>query len=151
VAAFFYVEDETVLLPTLPADASTLRGRAPVTSTRRSPRHLPGQVRLTARRLGAIRLISVDRRGSPTRAAAEVGDSRPGDQRRYGLLPPQAPLSTDEAALAAYNAGQANVDEWVADGREEIPFPETREFVENVLEAQEVYERAYADELGLNP
>jgi soluble lytic murein transglycosylase len=53
-------------------------------------------------------------------------------------------------ALAAYNAGQANVDEWVAEGREEIPFPETREFVENVLEAQEVYERAYADELDLD-
>ena len=53
-------------------------------------------------------------------------------------------------ALAAYNAGQANVDEWVAEDREEIPFPETREFVENVLEAQEVYERAYADELGLD-
>ena len=53
-------------------------------------------------------------------------------------------------ALAAYNAGLANVFEWVADGREDIPFPETREFVENVLEAREVYERAYADELGLD-
>jgi soluble lytic murein transglycosylase-like protein len=53
-------------------------------------------------------------------------------------------------ALAAYNAGQANVDEWIAEGREEIPFPETREFVENVLEARDVYARAYADELGLD-
>ena len=56
----------------------------------------------------------------------------------------------ERLALAAYNAGQANVDEWVADGREEIPFPETREFVENVLEARELYARAYADELGLD-
>jgi soluble lytic murein transglycosylase len=56
----------------------------------------------------------------------------------------------ERLALAAYNAGQANVDEWIAEGREEIPFPETREFVENVLEARELYARAYADELGLN-
>jgi soluble lytic murein transglycosylase len=52
-------------------------------------------------------------------------------------------------ALAAYNAGQANVDGWIAAGEEEIPFPETREFVDNVLEAREIYARAYADELGL--
>jgi soluble lytic murein transglycosylase len=52
-------------------------------------------------------------------------------------------------ALAAYNAGQANVDQWIAEGEEEIPFPETREFVDNVLEARDVYARAYADELGL--
>ena len=56
----------------------------------------------------------------------------------------------ERLALAAYNAGQANVDEWIADGREEIPFPETREFVENVLDARELYARAYADELGLD-
>jgi soluble lytic murein transglycosylase len=56
----------------------------------------------------------------------------------------------ERLALAAYNAGQANVDGWIADGREEIPFPETREFVDNVLEARDVYARAYADELGLD-
>ncbi len=55
----------------------------------------------------------------------------------------------ERLALAAYNAGQANVDEWIDEGREEIPFPETREFVENVLEARDLYARAYADELGL--
>jgi peptidoglycan lytic transglycosylase len=55
----------------------------------------------------------------------------------------------ERLALAAYNAGQANVDEWIASGEEEIPFPETREFVDNVLEAREIYARAYADELGL--
>ena len=56
----------------------------------------------------------------------------------------------ERLALAAYNAGQANVDAWIAEGREEIPFPETREFVENVLEARELYARAYADELALD-
>jgi len=55
----------------------------------------------------------------------------------------------ERLALAAYNAGQANVDEWVAEGGE-IRFPETREYVEGVLEARDVYARAYRDELGLD-
>src|SRR6185312_7336746 len=41
-------------------------------------------------------------------------------------------------ALAAYNAGQANVDAWRAEGRG-IVFPETREYVDSVLETREVY------------
>jgi soluble lytic murein transglycosylase len=56
----------------------------------------------------------------------------------------------ERLALAAYNAGQANVDRWIAAREEEIPFPETREFVDNVLEARDIYARAYADELGLD-
>ena len=55
----------------------------------------------------------------------------------------------ERLALAAYNAGQTNVDEWIAAGGE-IEFPETREYVEDVLHAREVYARAYADELGLD-
>jgi soluble lytic murein transglycosylase len=50
-------------------------------------------------------------------------------------------------ALAAYNAGQANVDRWQAEGQE-IRFAETREYVEEVLELRDIYARAYADELG---
>ncbi|HTQ68422.1 MAG TPA: lytic transglycosylase domain-containing protein [Solirubrobacteraceae bacterium] len=60
-------------------------------------------------------------------------------------------------ALAAYNGGLANVDRWVAhadaDGRrlsiEEIPFPETREYVRRVLDAEHVYRSDYAHELGI--
>ena len=52
-------------------------------------------------------------------------------------------------ALAAYNAGQANVDRWIVAGGG-IRFAETREYVEDVLEAREIYARAYADELGLD-
>jgi peptidoglycan lytic transglycosylase len=51
-------------------------------------------------------------------------------------------------ALAAYNAGQANVDAWRAGGKG-IAFPETREYVDSVLEARDVYADAYAEELGL--
>ena len=51
-------------------------------------------------------------------------------------------------ALAAYNAGQANVDAWLAAGKG-IEFPETREYVDSVLETRDVYADAYAEELGL--
>jgi peptidoglycan lytic transglycosylase len=52
-------------------------------------------------------------------------------------------------ALAAYNAGQANVDGWIVAGGG-IRFSETREYVEDVLEAREIYARAYEEELELN-
>jgi soluble lytic murein transglycosylase len=50
-------------------------------------------------------------------------------------------------ALAAYNAGQANVDSWVAEGKD-IAFAETREYVDSVLELRNIYARAYKGELG---
>ena len=55
----------------------------------------------------------------------------------------------ERLALAAYNAGQANVDEWLAEGRG-IAFEETRAYVENVLEARDVYAGAYGDDLSLS-
>jgi soluble lytic murein transglycosylase len=70
---------------------------------------------------------------------------------RYGAFYLQRLLrkyGDERLALAAYNAGQANVDEWLASGGD-IRFPETREYVEDVLEVRDVYARAYADELGL--
>ena len=55
----------------------------------------------------------------------------------------------ERLALAAYNAGQANVDDWLAHG-DGIAFPETREYIEDVLETREIYARAYADDLSLS-
>lgn len=54
------------------------------------------------------------------------------------------------AALAAYNAGPANVDRWGGSGLMVggIPFPETRAYVEGVLEKQRTYREKYAKELG---
>ena len=51
-------------------------------------------------------------------------------------------------ALAAYHAGQGNVDRWRERGRD-VVFPETRSYVERVLRFQRLYARAYRDELGL--
>lgn len=59
-------------------------------------------------------------------------------------------------ALAAYNAGITNVDRWVAQARarghplttEQIPYAETRLYVEKVLDAQKEYRRTYAKQLG---
>jgi soluble lytic murein transglycosylase len=61
------------------------------------------------------------------------------------------------AALAAYNAGIGNVDRWVEeaggiedfDAGADVPYPETRAYVENVLERRGEYREHYADELGI--
>lgn len=50
-------------------------------------------------------------------------------------------------ALAAYHAGQGNVDAWRRDGGG-IRFPETRHYVAKVLHVRRIYAEAYGDELG---
>ncbi|MGI9187790.1 MAG: lytic transglycosylase domain-containing protein [Gaiellales bacterium] len=52
-----------------------------------------------------------------------------------------------DLALAAYNAGQGNVDRWVAEtpagAAVRIPFRETRDYLERVHRLQGIYHRAY--------
>ena len=58
-----------------------------------------------------------------------------------------------DLAIAAYNGGLGNVDEWLEDDRyadgegglKKIPFKETRQFVSRVTEAWEMYERLYGN------
>ena len=53
---------------------------------------------------------------------------------------------SERTALAAYNAGQQNVDEWRAEGRG-IVFSETRRYVDRVEHLKRLYKRGYGDEL----
>ena len=63
----------------------------------------------------------------------------------------------EELAVAAYNAGETNVDRWVRraggpdafDKLEDIPFPETREYVKNVERSKRSYEQHYSKELDV--
>jgi soluble lytic murein transglycosylase len=60
--------------------------------------------------------------------------------------------------LAAYNGGEGNVEKWVQQAADQgkafsvadIPFPETRHYVRNVLEAQTRYREQYGKELRVS-
>jgi soluble lytic murein transglycosylase len=54
------------------------------------------------------------------------------------------------AALASYNAGPVPVEKWGGDGMtvDDITYPETRAYVELVLERQKEYREKYGSELG---
>ena len=90
--------------------------------------------------------------GGTTFELEDLGD--PELNIRYGTFLLRELLDRYEgdeaAALAAYNAGPGNADEWGGAGLtvEDIGFPETRAYVEEVLEKKEEYRREYAMELG---
>jgi soluble lytic murein transglycosylase len=52
----------------------------------------------------------------------------------------------ERLVLAAYNAGQGNVDKWRAHG-EDIQFPETRAYVARVEHLKNVYAKAWRSQL----
>lgn len=85
----------------------------------------------------------------------QLGDlSDPEINIRYGTFLLRELLDRYEgdvvAALAAYNAGPGNVDRWGGSDLtvQAIPFPETRAYVEDVLDKQRAYRDKYAKELG---
>ena len=53
----------------------------------------------------------------------------------------------ERLALAAFNAGQGNVDSWREQGKG-IAFAETRHYVDRVEELERIYRDAYSSELG---
>jgi soluble lytic murein transglycosylase len=59
--------------------------------------------------------------------------------------------NSGDLALAAYNAGQANVDEWIAmtpaGQAVAIRFPATRAYVHDVRHLETLYRKAYGDQL----
>jgi soluble lytic murein transglycosylase len=70
--------------------------------------------------------------------------------QRYG--------GNETLAVAAYNAGENNVDKWVRraggdhsfDPKTDIPFPETRGYVASVMHHRKLYREKYRHELGLD-
>ena len=57
--------------------------------------------------------------------------------------------------LAAYNSGEGNVDAWASDEgfdiAKDIPYKETRHYVNNALEARQTYQELYGKNLQHRP
>jgi soluble lytic murein transglycosylase len=107
----------------------------------------PATARFIARRSGGIRFVQDDL------ATPQINISYGSFYLRY-LLDRYGGNRT--LAIAAYNAGLTNVDRWVRqaggadefDAGSDIPFPETRGYVREVLDRREQYRDHYGRELG---
>lgn len=88
--------------------------------------------------------------------ATEEAIWNPGQNIRYGcylLSYYYRKYGNWESTLAAYNAGDGNVDRWLADPAysedgclTDIPFAETRDYVKKVEAAREVYRELYHEQ-----
>ena len=108
---------------------------------------LPRTARFLARRSGATTFRVSDL------ATPEVNIAYGSYYLRYLL---DRYHGSEMLALAAYNAGETNVNRWVTTARDagrtltvtNIPFPQTQAYVEKVMGAQRDYRRTYASQLG---
>jgi soluble lytic murein transglycosylase len=105
--------------------------------------------------LGLMQLLPETAKGIALRTGGDrfvVADLRdPEINVRYGswyLAHLRGLYGDTRLALAAYHAGQGNVDAWLRAGAG-IAFAETRDYVDEVRRLQRVYARAYPHELGL--
>jgi soluble lytic murein transglycosylase len=99
--------------------------------------------------VGLMQLTPATARGIAIRTGGDrfvVSDlSNPDINVRYGAWYLRHLLDKyhdERLALAAYNAGQANVDRWRRAG-EGVQFPETRAYVSRVERLKDIYRRAY--------
>lgn len=94
-----------------------------------------------------------DASGGTTFRVGDLGD--PDINIRYGTYHLRDLLDQYDgnliAALAAYNAGSGNVDEWGGAllELEDVRFEETRAYIEQVIEKRDQYRENYAEDLGL--
>ncbi len=105
--------------------------------------------------IGLMQLLPDTAKGIALRTGGDrfvVGDLRnPEINVRYGswyLDHLRERYQDMKLVLAAYHAGQGNVDRWREDGTG-IAFPETRSYVAEVMRLRDVYADAYPAELGL--
>jgi len=107
-----------------------------------------GLMQITPQTANEIEKLS----GGTTFKLADLGD--PDINIRYGTFYLRELLNrydgNEVAALAAYNAGPTQIDNWGgADlSLDEIPLKETRAYVADVLDKQRAYRETYGKELG---
>ena len=107
----------------------------------------PETARFIAHRTGGVRFSQADL------ATPQINISYGTYYLRYLIDHYQG---NETLAVAAYNAGQTNVDGWVRkaggpgsfDPGADIPFPETRGYVNGVVSHRRDYRHHYANELG---
>ena len=68
----------------------------------------------------------------------------------YGML--FSEFESEQESLAAYHAGQGNVRKWLKNRQysnngttlDEIPFPNTRDYIQRVIKTKAIYEKLYS-------
>ena len=109
---------------------------------------LPSTARFIAKRSGGTAFVPSDL-GTPQVNIAYGAYYLRYLLRRYG--------GNVDFALAAYNAGEGNVDRWISNAQVHdraltitaIPYSETRAYVQRVLTVRGQYRRSYAAQLGI--